>query len=69
MKIWIKSSVVILLMCIPSVSVLSLLLSTHQTSQALLLVLVGVYRPSWGSVGPQGQPADDQTAQGHYTAL
>jgi twitching motility protein PilJ len=42
MKIWMKSTVVILLMCIPGVSVLSLLLSTHQTSQALLLMLVGV---------------------------
>lgn len=42
MKIWIKSSVILLLMCIPSVSLLSLLLSAHQTSQGLLLVLVGV---------------------------
>jgi twitching motility protein PilJ len=42
MKIWIKSSVVILLMCIPGVSVLSLLLASHQPSQTLLLVLVGV---------------------------
>jgi twitching motility protein PilJ len=42
MKIWIKSSVIILLMCIPSVSLLSLLQSAHQSSQALLLVLVGV---------------------------
>jgi twitching motility protein PilJ len=42
MKIWIKSSVVILLLCIPSVSVLYLLLSSHQNSQALLVVLVGV---------------------------
>jgi twitching motility protein PilJ len=42
MKIWIKSSAIILLMCIPSVSLLSLLLSSHQASQALLLVLVGV---------------------------
>jgi twitching motility protein PilJ len=42
MKIWIKSSVIILLMCIPSVSLLYLLLSSHQPSPALLLVLVGV---------------------------
>jgi twitching motility protein PilJ len=42
MKIWINSSVIILLMCIPSVSLLYLLLSSHQPSPALLLVLVGV---------------------------
>src|SRR5215510_8642991 len=41
MKIWIKSSVAILLMCIPSLSGLYLLLSSPQTSPALLLVLVG----------------------------
>jgi twitching motility protein PilJ len=42
MKIWIKSSVIILLMCIVIMSFLYLLLSSHQTSQVLLWMLVGV---------------------------